>query len=203
MKTCTFRKFRISSLLFNWIFESRPYIVGYHERHLLHVYSHCMLSGTGISYASYTNAWWRNKASIAGRNGLSLDSSCLIHGEVGARAVCTGMGKKRMTRKSEIPRMRRRRVAMTLGRVLTRMFHLFVPNNSSGNFFLAVFLRIHSPRPSNRAPPFYTDVLYGRCIQGCSNKHEKFFDFIREISSWRLYLRTLLIFHFGCPIYIK
>lgn len=101
----------------------------------------------------------------------------LFMASVGARAVCTGIGKKRMTRKSEIPRMRRRRVAMTLGRVLTRMFHLFVPNNSSGNFFLAAFLRIHSPRPSNRAPPFYTDVLYGRCIQGCSNKHEKFFNF--------------------------
>ena len=64
-----------------------------------------------------------------------------------------------MTRKSEIPRMRRRRVAMTLGRVLTRMFQLFVPNNSSGNFFLL-------PRPlcrfivrghrTARAPPFCT-----------------------------------------------
>ena len=110
----------------------------------------------------------------AGRNGLSLGFFVLFIGEVvslarsRARAVCTG--RKRMTRKSEIPRMRRRRVAMTLGRLLTRMFQLFVPNNSSGNFFLLprplcrFIVRGHrTARARHHSAQF---VLYGRYIQG-------------------------------------
>ena len=116
------------------------------------------------------NARWKNGTFMyvsRDRQGLSLDSSWLIHWR-GRRARAARsarpsarVGKKRTRRKSEIPRMRRRRVAMTLGRVLTRAFRLFVPRQFVGKPLSVVCGFAVIARPTNRRAIILHGLLHG------------------------------------------
>lgn len=92
----------------------------------------------------YERARWKNKARVCWETADRAFTGFFVAYSL-ARQACTSAcarragctdRKKRTTRKSEMPRMRRRRVAMTLGRVLTRTSSSLFPDNSSGNFFL-------------------------------------------------------------------
>lgn len=115
---------------------SAKYTCFHNTLHLKLVQNRHRLQCIHVHTVLCTNVRWKNKACLyRPRRDFHGILRCLIHWR-GRRAPSAPAGEKKMARKSEIPRMRRRRVAMTLSRVLTLMFHLFVPDNSSGNFFL-------------------------------------------------------------------